>query len=374
MIGYRERFARTLAHEQVDRPPLDLAGTALTAMHPMAATGLAEYLGFSGAPTGRYTKFDERVLKYFDVDFRRVGDILAPEGGLAEVVSPTERIDVWGVRRIYTGRHWDIVGHPLRGATREDLRKFPWPDPERISPDLIDKFKKEAQYLFYETDYVVCAEHPVYGILELGCWMCGYDDFLMRLVIDRAFVTEFFEMVLAYQKKVIDIYYGAIGPYIHFTSSGDDFGMQSGPMISPKVFRELIAPYFAERIRHTKKYTKAAYLHHTCGSVVQLIPTLIDIGVDILNPIQPQAAGMEPDMLKRQFGDKLCFHGGVDTQQLLRSGEPEEVEAAVSRLIETLGANGGYILAPAHNIQEDVPPENIVAMYEAGVNAQPRNV
>lgn len=365
MMGYRERFARTLAHREVDRPPLDLAGTSLTSMHPVAASRLTEYLGFSGPPSGRYTKFDERILRYFDIDFRRVGDILEPESSLAQEISPTERIDVWGVRRVYTGRYWSIVGHPLRGATRDDLRKFSWPDPERISADLIDQFEAEARYLFYETDYVVCAEHPVYGILELGCWMCGYDDFLMRLIVEPDFVREFFDIILTYQKKIIDIYYGAIGPYIHLTTSGDDFGMQSGPIISPEIFQELIFPYFAERIAHTKKYTEAVYLHHTCGSVVQLIPSFIDMGVDVLNPIQPQAAGMEPEVLKEQFGDRLCFHGGVDTQELLRSKGPSEVKAVVRQLVETLGVKGGYILAPAHNIQEDVPPENIVAMYEA---------
>ena len=365
MMGYRERFAKVLAHEEVDRPPFDLAGTSLSAMHPAAEARLAEYLGFSGSPNGRYDKFDERILKYFDIDFRRVGDIIEPEGGLAQKISPVEHIDVWGVRRRFDGRYWTIVKHPLQGASREDLRKYPWPDPEHIPPGLIDKYVEEARYLFEETDYVVCAEHPVYGVLELGCWMCGYDDFLMRLVLDPAFVREFFDIILSYQKKVIDIYYGALGPYIHLTTSGDDFGMQTGPMISPAVFQELVSPYMAERIAHTKQYTQAAYLHHTCGSVVPLIPELINIGIDILNPIQPKAAGMVPENLKEQFGGSLCFHGGVDTQELLRLGKPDEVKAAVRKLVETLGASGGYILAPAHNIQEDVPPENIAAMYQA---------
>ena len=184
MTDYRERFAKTIAHEQVDRPPIDLAGTSLTSMHPVAEAKLADYLGFTGPPSEEYTKFDERILRYFDIDFRRVGDILEPDGGLAVQISPTEWIDVWGVRRVFTGQYWSMVDHPLRGATAEDLSRFPWPDPERVSSRLIEQYKVEARYLFNETDYVVCAEHPVYGILELGCWMCGYEDFLMRLITD----------------------------------------------------------------------------------------------------------------------------------------------------------------------------------------------
>jgi uroporphyrinogen decarboxylase len=181
------------------------------------------------------------------------------------------------------------------------------------------------------------------------------------------FVNHFFEIILQYQKKINAIYYGAIGPYIHYTTSGDDFGTQKGPFISPAMFRRMIQPVMAERIRHMRTYTDAAAFHHSCGSIRTLIPLLIDAGVDILNPIQPNAFEMEPERLKAEFGDTLTFYGGVDTQQILPHGTPEEVREEVRRLIGILGRDGGYVLAPAHVFQEDVPLENIAALYEANI-------
>jgi uroporphyrinogen decarboxylase len=171
--------------------------------------------------------------------------------------------------------------------------------------------------------------------------------------------------VLDYQKQVIEIYYGALGKYIHYTSSGDDFATQSSLFVSPEMFRSLIKPYFKERIRYTKTFTDAAYLHHSCGSVFPLIEDLIDCGVDILNPVQPKAKDMGPELLKKTYGDKMVFHGGIDTQEILPFGTKENIEASVRGTIEILNKNGGYIFAAAHNIQEDVPPENLVAMLEA---------
>ncbi len=219
--------------------------------------------------------------------------------------------------------------------------------------------------MFEETDYIICAEHPVYGIFELGCWMCGFDDFLLKMAIDEDFVKQFFEIILNYQKRVIEIYYGALGKYIHYTSSGDDFATQTSLFISPYMFKKLIKPYFKERIRYTKNFTNASYLHHSCGSVFAIIDDLIDCGVDILNPIQPKARDMNPQLLKEIYGNKIVFHGGIDIQYLLPYGTKESIEEEVERNIKILNKDGGYIFAAAHNIQEDVPCQNIVYMFEA---------
>jgi uroporphyrinogen decarboxylase len=202
--------------------------------------------------------------------------------------------------------------------------------------------------------------------LEMGCWMCGFDDFLLRMALEPEFVIKFFDKILDYQKKVIDMYYGAVGDYIHFTTSGDDFGTQTGPFLSPAMFEELVKPYYQERISYTKKYTKAYYFHHTCGSVYSLIPHLMEAGVDILNPIQPGARDMEPEKLKRAYGASIAFHGGIDTQFILPHGTVDEVKQEVYRVLEAMSGDGGYILSPAHNIQPDVPVENIAAIFEAG--------
>lgn len=365
-MNYRERFEATVNHKPVDRVPFDLAGTSLTGLEMGSVEKLKQLLGITGEYEGWYGKFDERVLKHLDIDIRRVGDILSPETPLSCQRSEYEYTDCWGVTRVFTGMYWDIQNPPLKGADMQALDRYPWPQAEKLNLSQIDEFREQAKKLYQETDYVICAEHPVYGVLELGCWMCGFDEFLLKMAMEPEFVLKFFDIVLNYQKKVIEIYYGALGDYIHFTTSGDDFGTQTGPFISPAMFAELVKPYYKERISYTKKFTKAYYFHHTCGSVFPLIPHLIDAGVDILNPIQPGARDMEPEKLKKAYGDRITFWGGIDTQHVMPYGTTGDVRREVFRVLDAMSGNGGYVLAPAHNIQPDVPPENILALFEAG--------
>jgi len=362
-LSYRERFARTLAHQDVDRVPMDLASTDMTEIDG-GARRLAPELGLRKGASDAET--DEAVLQALDTDIRGVGGILRPASPLARRLSETEIVNEWGIASRWNGHHYEMVGRPLAGASLADLEKYPWPDPEKIDPELIARLAERARRLREETPYVVCARHPYYGVMELGCWMCGFDDFLCRMAGEPEFVRRFFEIILGYQKRVNAIYYRALGRYLHFTSSGDDFGTQNAPFISPDMFRELVLPYFAERIRHIGEFSDAAFFHHTCGAVSPLISDLIAAGVRILNPIQPRAAGMEPARLKREFGARLTFYGGVDTQELLPRGMPEEVYAATRALISVLSPGGGYVLSAAHTFQPDVPARNIVAMYRAG--------
>lgn len=327
--------------------------------------GYAPEQPFEALPFGITRRLDERLLRCLDIDTRSVGRILIPRKSQKKIISEREYIDEWGIRRVYTGMYWEQVGWPLKDATIDDLDRFEWPDPESIDPSEIALHAREAKRLFEETDYVICAEHPVYGIFELGCWMCGFDDFLVRVAIDTEFVHKFFSIILDYQKKVIAQYYGALGPWIQYTSSGDDFATQSGLFLSPEMFRSLITPYFAERIRVTKSFTKAAFLHHSCGSVFPIVGELADAGVEILNPIQPKAWQMDPRGLKDAWGNRIVFHGGIDTQEILPFGSAEQIEETVASTIRIMNENGGYIFAAAHNIQEDVPPEHLVHMFSA---------
>jgi uroporphyrinogen decarboxylase len=370
-MGKREDFQKILNHEQPENLIIDFGGNPLSSMEGQSMYRLLEFLGYDVTdkievmPFGRVRRLDERLLKHFNVDTRSVGTILRPQESLYKKISDSEYIDEWGIRRIYTGMYWDIVEYPLEGAAVEDLERYKWPEPESIDMDEIKEHARQAKKLYEETDYVICAEHPVYGIFELGCWMCGFDDFLLKLAIDEKFVRRFFEKVLGYQKRIIEIYYGALGQYIHYTSSGDDFATQTSLFVSPEMFRRLIKPYFKERISYTKKFTQAAYLHHSCGSVFPIIEDLIDCGVNILNPIQPGAKDMQPENLKKTYGSRIVFHGGIDTQEILPFGTKESIEKTVKDTIEVMNRDGGYIFAAAHNIQEDVPPQNLVYMVEA---------
>ena len=363
----RERFACTLAHQAPDRVPMDLNSTDMTGIDGEPRR-LAPLLGIKPAASGAET--DEAVLRALDTDIRGVGGILHHDSELACQVSATEMVDMWGIGYRFNGHHYEAVDRPLHGATLADLETYPWPDPDRLDPALIAGIRERARFLYEETPHVVCARHPCYGVMELGCWMCGFDDFLYRMAAEPEFVHRFFDIVYDYQRRIQDVYYAAVGPYTHFTTSGDDFGTQTGPFLSPKMFAELVKPYLQARIEQIRRFTDAAFFHHTCGSVFELIPHLLDAGVDILNPIQPRTRNMEPERLKQAFGDRLTFYGGVDTQYLLPQGTVAEVEQATRALIRTLGASGGYILSAAHTLQDDVPDENILAFYRVGREGQ----
>lgn len=367
-MNYRERFEKTMKHQNVDRVPFDIAGTALSGFDANdTIIRLREILGFIEKYDHWYPNCDERILRYLDIDFRNVGDVLEAESELTCKLSENSYNDCWGVTRTFTGLYWEITDSPLKGASIEDLKNYPWPNPEKLNIAQLDDFTELAKKLFTETDKVVCATHPVYGVFELGCWMCGFDDFLLKMALEPDFVLRFFDIIMDYQKTVIETYYGLIGDYIHLTTSGDDFGTQTGTFFAPKMFEELIKPYYKERITNTKQYTDGYFFHHSCGSVHSLIPHLIDAGVDILNPIQPGAFKMEPERLKSDFGSELTFWGGIDTQRVLPSGNPDEVKAEVERVLDIMSPQSGFILAPAHNIQIDVPAENIIALFDAGI-------
>ncbi|MCL5268986.1 MAG: methyltransferase [bacterium] len=326
-----------MAHRAPDRLPVDIGATSLTGIRPGCQVRLKELLGFTGEgpavgdPPRVTGRVDERILRWAGTDFRAVGAIANLPSVHERRLSPTSGVNCWGIRYGVVGGEGQITGNPLRGATVEDLRAFAWPE-ARVDERLLERWEADAKALRREGRYVVVAEHPVLGVLELGCWMCGYDDFLLRLAMDQDFVREFFDRVLAIQLAVIEQYYGVLGPYIDLTTSGDDFGTQAAPFMSPEMFESLIVPYFAPRIRRTKELGRCYYWHHSCGSIRPLIDPLIAIGVDILNPVQTSAAGMDPAGLKAAFGDRLVFWG---------------------------------VMAPAHEIQDDIPAENIVAWVEA---------
>lgn len=380
-MNSRERFAAAMAgrgrrdggpvsgdaaSRTPDRVPIDIGGTTLTGIRPGVARRLADVLGFTGAPRLMNGRIDERILEWAGTDFRSVGAIVDLPSPLtrraAEPGGPT--VDCWGVRRERVDGEYQITDYPLKGATAEDLARFPWPEP-RVDEALLAGWQADAQRLAAEGRYVVVAEHPVFGVLELGCWMCGYDDFLIRLAADPDFVCAFFDRVYAIQLAVIEQYYAALGRYIDLTTSGDDFGMQRGPLLSPRAFRRFVAPYFAARIARTKELAGCYFWHHSCGSVTDLLDDIIACGVDILNPVQTSAAKMDPAGLKARFGDRIVFWGGVDVQQFLPRATPDAVRQEVIRLAGILGAGGGYVMAPAHEIQEDVPVENLIAWVEA---------
>ncbi len=361
MSARRRAFRDAVAGKPIDHLTLDLTGCPLSGLSWEAERSLTEHLGLQGHSNPR-----EALLQALDIDTRGIGEIYAPPRSLYRRLSKDAYVDKWGITRKFSGLYWDIVDEPLKGKTVADLKSFPWPDPDSIPEETLIALRREAKRLKEETDWVICASHPVYGVFELGLWMCGFEDFMIRLHEDEPFVRTFIDIVLAYQKKVIARYYEHVGKYIDYTSSGDDFATQGSLFLSPKMFQEFIAPALTERIRYTKQFTDAPFLHHSCGNVSGLIEALIACGVDMLNPIQPCHPDMAPDALRARFGGRIAFHGGLDTQAELPNGTPDTVTAAVHRLLNGIRAHkGGYVFAAAHNLQGDVPSENIVTMFRA---------
>lgn len=362
-MNSRERFEACVNHRRPDRVPFDIGAT-----YPMtwmrSQKELAEFLGLPGEPrpVGAWG-FDERIMEWADTDFRGVGRIVDLPGPHAKTVSPTCSVDCWGIRNELVDGEWQITHNPLKGADEKDLADYIWPEP-RVDEKVLEQWEAEAKKLHERKQHVILAEHPVLGIMELGCWMFGYEDYLYNMAAEPDMMRRFNDKVLEIQLAVIQQYYSVLGPYIDLTISGDDFGMQQSPIISPDMFGELIVPYFQERIRVTKEIANCIYWHHSCGSIFDLLGQIIDCGVQIINPVQTSAAKMDPDSLKKTFGDQIVFWGAMDVQQFLHRATPDEVRAKTRELVEVLGKDGGYVMAPAHEIGRDVPLENIVAWVE----------
>lgn len=325
---------------------------------------LAEFLGLPGEPrpVGAWG-FDERIMDWAETDFRGVGRIVDLPSPHTKTVSSTCYVNCWGIRNELIADEWQITDNPLKGAGEKELAEFHWPEP-RVDEKVLEQWETEAKELRRRGRHVVLAEHPVLGIMELGCWMFGYEDYLYNIAAEPDLIRRFNDKILEIQSEIIRQYYSVLGPHIDLTISGDDFGMQQSPIISPEMFGEFIAPYFKERIRLTKEIANCIYWHHSCGSIFDLLDQIIDCGVQVINPVQISAAKMEPKLLKETFGDRIVFWGAMDVQQLLRNATPEEVRAKTRELVSILGKNGGYVMAPAHEIAADVPLENIVAWVE----------
>lgn len=280
--------------------------------------------------------------------------------------------DEWGVGRqrvqVDEGVYLNEVAYsPLQEATIEDLAGYPWPDPH--DPGRTSDLDDEARRLYESTDLAIMGR---FGgtILEQAAYLRGWEQWLMDLLINQDFARELMDIIVEIQIALDLAGIAAAGKYLSiFKLSGEDFGMQDRPLFSMKVWEDLVLPVMRRRWGAARTALEEYAPHvklmlHSDGAIRPFIPDIIASGVDILDPIQPIVPGMDLYELKHDFGDELVFHGGVDTQGLLPFGTPGQVREAVIRCMDALGHGGGYILAPVHNVQADVPPENIIAMCE----------
>ena len=360
-------------HEEPDRVPRDL-GTVASGIHIKAYGRLIEHLGlgedvsqevYRGSGASSFlARLPEALLRHFDIDVRtlRVG---APEGWSQEKLSDGSFIDEWGVKWAKPeGGHYKNVAGPFQQGepTLADLERHPWPDPR--DPGRIAGLKEEAIRLRRETDCAIVL--GVYGaIVHRSQLMRGFAEWLEDLVLNPVLAEAMMEYCVAYCVPLAEIVLKEVGDYVDVVVIGDDYGIQDRCYVRPELFRQRIKPYLRRMVEAIKSKTKAKMLLHSDGSVYSIIPDLIDVGVDALNPIQVSAKDMDTRRLKAEFGQDLSFWGAIDTNRVLPRGTPEDVRREVNTRIRDLAPGGGYMLASVHDILAEVPPENIVAMFDA---------
>ena len=341
----KERVLAAINHSKPDRVPLDL-----WALSPVM-TKLRAYFGVDN---------DEAARQALGIDLRSVWP--AYNGPSLETFDDGSFMDWWGVRKEQRGVFEDAVSAPLADAhTLADIAAYAWPDPEWF-----DYQGMRAACETFSDDYALVirdAGHYATCVLRVAMILRGMEQFMLDMItnpeIARAIIAAVEKFYLELNRRILE----TVGDLTSIYFIADDVGTQDGLLLSPKMFRAFVAPSLQRFAAQAKHYNQVV-MYHTCGAVRKLIPDFIDMGVDILNPIQPSAKDMDLAALKRDFGDTLCFHGACDIISVLSTGTPEKVRAEVERVFDILGVGGGFILAPTNNIMPETPVENIIAMYE----------
>jgi uroporphyrinogen decarboxylase len=363
----RERLITALDHEEPDRVPIDM-GTPVTSIHREAYSRLLSHLGFAEGETEiidsvqQAVGIQEPVLERFGVDTRQI--FLKP-AKVWESAGDGDYVDEWGIRYRASagGRYYDMVEHPLARFSMEDLVDYDWPDPD--DPKRYEGLEERARELFESTEYGIVFNGFSEALFGLPSWLRGNARFYMNFIDDTAFLEALLDRVLGYALRLAENALTQVGRYVHVVRVADDLGTERGTIISPDHYRRFIKPRQEILYRRIKELTDAKLLLHSCGSVVDLIPDFIEIGVDGLNPVQVTARGMETAGLKRRFGKRLTFWGGgCDTQGVLPFGSVADVVEEVKNRLADLAPGGGFVFAPVHNIQYVVSAAKIEAMYD----------
>jgi uroporphyrinogen decarboxylase len=364
----RKRILDSLSHRQPQGVPVDIGGSNVTTMVDTTYEGLKRLLNVD-TPTEYFNRRARQVVVGEEV-LQRLGSCARPLMLRAPDKSGFERddgtiVDEWGVGWRSAGGHYNPMESPLAGASDSDLAGYAWPDPD--DPGRYRGLAEDAARLREEGRYAAVLSLPV-AVVHLSQYLRSYDGYLIDLVADPSFAERLMGHVMEIYLRIAENALRAVGSNVDVVTFGDDLAFQDRPMVNPDIYRRLIKPHHATIIDLIKRETGAAVMYHCCGAVRDLIPDFIEIGVDALNPVQVSAVGMgDTAALRRDFGADLTFWGGIDTQHVLPHGSPADVRREVRRRIDDLANDGGYILAAVHDIQEDVSPENVLAMVDAAV-------
>ncbi len=375
-MSSRQRVNKALNHGIPDRVPIDLGGFQ-TGIHRIAYGQLLEHLGLRDElvimdPVQQLARPCEALLERFHVDTRYVF-AHGPDSFTGSIERHTRDGRLWHDLADEFGVVWsmpedqplymDISHHPLASATLKDLADYPFPrgdDPTRFTG-----LRQQAQQLRRDTPYALST--GIGGVVYEICWyMRGLERWFLDTIENPAFCEALLDRTLQFWLDYYGGFMKEVGDLVDVVMIGDDIGGQSGPLFSPDFYRRIVKPRHKRLVQHLRSLTKAKIWYHTCGSVMQLIPDLLDNGIDILNPVQISAANMDPGELKSRYGQRLSFWGGaIDTQHVLSFASPQEVTEQVRRNLQILKPGGGYVFNSVHNLQAGVPPENIVALFDA---------
>lgn len=372
----RERLLTALEHREPDRVPLDLGGNQ-TGIHRLAYEALLRHLGREETveimdAVQQLARPSEAILERFHIDTRYIWAKPAEswKGTITEAIRDGKRwydlVDEFGVRWSMPadgGLYMDITHHPLANATIKDLEDYPFPrgdDPSRFVG-----LRERALQLRQETPYAVVS--GISGVVYETCWyMRGLERWFMDMIEQPEFCEALLDRTLRFWLDWFRLFLDEVGDLVDVIMIGDDLAGQDGPLFRPEFYRRVVKPRQKALVQFIRSRTKAKIWYHTCGACATYIPDLLDNGIDILNPVQISARGMDPQTLKSKYGDRLVFWGGaIDAQHVLPYATPEEIREHVRQNLEIWKPGGGYVFNNVHNIQAGVPPENIVALYEA---------
>ncbi len=371
-MNSRERLLASLHHREPDRVPVDMGGI-VTGVTTRAHNDLRAYLGLTYDPplvdrVQQLSQPAEALLERLHVDTRYLYLKASRDWKDIELSDDTYE-DEFGIRRQAAFApdghlmYYDFVGHPMADVeTVADVARFKWPDPH--DPARFAGLEEAARALYENTDRAIIV-NLTSSVFEFSWYMRGYMAFMQDLLLNQPLAEAVLDAMLEYQMALAGEMLDRVGKYVTVVMTGSDLGTQRAPMISAEVYRAVVWPRYRKLWSFIKSKTEAPIFYHTCGSVVPMIPFLIDGGVDAIHPVQPMATGMgERKKLKREFGDRVTFWGGFDQQKVLPFGTADEVREETKRLLDEFMPGGGYVFAAGHNIQGGVPPENVLALFD----------
>ncbi len=370
----RERVLIAVNHKEPDRVPFDLGSSGVTGIHILAYQRLRQYLGLkegSGKlydPIQQLALVEEDVVDRLRIDARPITRRLPPTL-ITEDEDYFSFNDEWQVlwqMPKVNGFYYDAMSSPLKHVeTVQDVEEFPWPDFNE--PERYQGLAAELKVIAERTGCAIVAQDICPGFTETAARLLGMEKFLMGFILNPSMVCSVMDKIIENKKQYWYNMLTRCGGYIDIVQQGEDLGTQYSLLISPDLYRKYVKPRQKDLYDFIKSLAPVKIFFHSCGAIKELIPDFIEVGIDILNPIQLSAAGMDDTAkLKREFGKEVCFWGGgIETQTILPHGKPEEIKDEVRRRIEDFAPGGGFIFNTVHNIQPDVPPENIIAMWEA---------